>query len=50
MKQIKLVAGNENILYFKLKSGYAQGSRLPKKRKPLKQESVFNGIILRKAA
>jgi hypothetical protein len=49
-KQTKLISGQENVLYFKLKTGYAEGARTPKKRKPVKKESMFNGVILRKAA
>lgn len=45
-----LIPGKENVLYFKLKPGYATGSRTPKRRKAVKGESMFNGVILRKAA
>ena len=49
-KVIKLPIGQKNIPYIKVKAGYADGAKQPKRRAAIKNESVFNGIILRKAA
>jgi hypothetical protein len=49
-KQVKLVSGQENVLYFKLKVGYAKGAKRPKRVRAIKNESISNGVILRKSA
>lgn len=49
-KQIKLISGQENVLYFRLKVGYAEGVRKPRRKQVIKHESISNGVILRKAA
>ena len=50
-KTIKLIPGKMNIPYKILKANYAMGVKRPSRRKTIiKGESVFNGIILRKAA
>lgn len=50
MNLIKLPMGQKNIPYIIVKAGYADGAKRPKRRAAIKNESVFNGVILRKAA
>jgi hypothetical protein len=54
---MKLIAGKQNVLYFKLKVGYADGANKPKRVKRVKRAKaaqVFNPAlnitILKKAA
>ncbi len=43
MKQLKLIAGQQNIILTKCPTGYAQGANKPKRIKPAK---LFNPVIV----